>query len=196
MVLSIPQAFGSDGDQQLFDVITVTSPNVDIIWKKKWKKVRVIRSAKENHTKKVKVSWTLRCNLKWRWSTHKHTSQTFNSKESSKNPLCLQAVTSQFWSDFKKNRKLAHENRKKTTNLSKLTDSRIPPTKILWCPKLGGGFNTNWTILAKLHHSPGIGVKIKNAWNHRSCRSHRVGAVMLRQSIVSLVLWGLKPPPS
>jgi len=31
MVLSIPQAFGSDGDQQLFDVITVTSPNVDII---------------------------------------------------------------------------------------------------------------------------------------------------------------------
>ena len=120
--------------------------------KKLGRRVRVIRSARKITQKKVKVSWTLRCNLKWRWSTHKHTSQTFNSKESHQSiPVWLQ----------KKNRKRAHENRKKTTNLSKLTDSRIPPTKILWCPKLGGGFNTNWTILVKLHHSPGIGVKIK-----------------------------------
>ena len=31
----------------------------------------------------------------------------------------------------------------------------------------------------------------ENVWNHRSCRSHRVGAVTRRQSIVSLVLWAL-----
>ena len=62
----------------------------------------------------------------------------------------------------------------------------------------------------QLIHEPGTGCvvsKQKTIWNHRSCRSHRVGAVTRRQSIVSLVLWALhgiaqqigktlKPPPS
>ena len=46
-------------------------------------------------------------------------------------------------------------------------------------------YSSNWII------SPRFGVNIKNIWNRRSCRSHRVGAVTRRQSIVSLVLWAL-----
>ena len=45
--------------------------------------------------------------------------------------------------------------------------------------------------ISQIGSFPWVGAKIKNVWNHRSCRTHRVGAVTRRQSIVSLVLWAL-----
>ena len=45
--------------------------------------------------------------------------------------------------------------------------------------------SSNWII------SPSGGEQKKHIWNHRSCRTHRVGAVTRGQSIVSLVLWAL-----
>ena len=68
--------------------------------------------------------------------------------------------------------------------------------KTSWLPWLnmitGWWFQPLWRIFRQFGSFPQVGMKIKNIWNHRSCRSHRVGAVTRRQSIVSLVLWALQ----
>ncbi len=63
---------------------------------------------------------------------------------------------------------------------------------------LVGGFNPSQKYDRQNGNLPQIGVKIKNVWNHRSCRTHRVGAVTPRQSNVwnhHLVICSGNPTP-
>ena len=56
---------------------------------------------------------------------------------------------------------------------------------------VGGWTNPFEKYARQIGSFPQVGMKIKNIWNHRSCRTHRVGTGNHRQSIVSLVLWAL-----
>ena len=75
--------------------------------------------------------------------------------------------------------------------ISKIKAGRL--RDCLWLNMITGWwFQPLWRIFRQFGSFPQVGMKIKNIWNHRSCRSHRVGAVTRRQSIVSLVLWALQ----
>ena len=61
-----------------------------------------------------------------------------------------------------------------------------------WHEILVGGWTNpseKYYIVKMISSFSSRGENQNNTWNHRSCRTHRVGAVTRRQSIVSLVLW-------